>query len=285
MKTANLIKLPIEGMTCASCVARVEKALCAVPGVGSAEVNLATETATVSYAEGAAPSALLDAVRAAGYEARLGGDPRPAGQADRSWWPVAASAVLTLPLVLPMLAEGLGASWMLPGWIQLLLATPVQFWLGARFYRGGWKALRARSGNMDLLVALGTSAAYGLSVYTARAPLAITMPHYYFETGAGSSRWCCWASGWRRARSARPPRRSARCRRCGPGCARAPRRHRGRGARWPRSRSATRSWCGRASASPWTGDDEGRIALDESLITGESCRWPSVPETVSPAAP
>jgi P-type Cu+ transporter len=184
MKTANLIKLPIEGMTCASCVARVEKALCAVPGVGSAEVNLATETATVSYAEGAAPSALLDAVRAAGYEARLGGDPRPAGQADRSWWPVAASAVLTLPLVLPMLAEGLGASWMLPGWIQLLLATPVQFVLGARFYRAGWKALRARSGNMDLLVALGTSAAYGLSVYTLARHWDHEMPHYYFETGA-----------------------------------------------------------------------------------------------------
>jgi P-type Cu+ transporter len=184
MKTANLIKLPIEGMTCASCVARVEKALRAVPGVGSAEVNLATETATVSYAEGAAPSALLDAVRAAGYEARLGGDPRPAGQADRSWWPVAASAVLTFPLVLPMLAEPFGARWMLPGWIQLLLATPVQFVLGARFYRAGWKALRARSGNMDLLVALGTSAAYGLSVYTLSRHWDHEMPHYYFEAGA-----------------------------------------------------------------------------------------------------
>ena len=64
-----------------------------------------------------------------------------------------------------MLVAASACDWALPGWVQLLLATPVQFVLGARFYRAGWKALRARTGNMDLLVALGTSAAYGLSVY------------------------------------------------------------------------------------------------------------------------
>ena len=101
MNTANLIKLPIDGMTCASCVARVEKALGRVPGVGSAEVNLATETATVSLAEGAAPESLIAAVRAAGYEARLAAVPEPAR--DTSWWPVAIAVVLTLPLVLPMI--------------------------------------------------------------------------------------------------------------------------------------------------------------------------------------
>ena len=181
MKTANLIKLPIEGMTCASCVARVEKALKRVPGVGSAEVNLATETATVSLAEGAAPESLVAAVRDAGYEARLVPAAEPAG--DRSWWPVALAAVLTLPLLVPMAGGAMGADWMLPGWLQFVLATPVQFWLGARFYRAGWKALLARTGNMDLLVALGTSAAYGLSVYMLVRHWEHE-PHLYFEASA-----------------------------------------------------------------------------------------------------
>jgi Cu+-exporting ATPase len=176
VKTANVIKLPIEGMTCASCVARVEKALKRVPGVASAEVNLATETATVGLAEGAAPESLVEAVREAGYEARFAPAPKPAR--DTSWWPVAAAAALTAPLFLPMLG-----GWALPGWLQLALATPVQFWLGARFYRAGWKALRARTGNMDLLVALGTSAAYGLSVYMLWRHWGHE-PHLYFEAGA-----------------------------------------------------------------------------------------------------
>ncbi|HEY9530090.1 MAG TPA: HAD-IC family P-type ATPase [Burkholderiales bacterium] len=119
MKTAHLIKLPIEGMTCASCVARVEKALKAVPGVASAEVNLATETATVSLAEGAPPQSLVAAVEKAGYVASLAPVPKPTH--DRSWWPVALAAVLTLPLLAPMLV-----GWSLPGWVQLALATPVQ---------------------------------------------------------------------------------------------------------------------------------------------------------------
>ena len=101
-------------------------------------------------------------MRNAGYEARL--EPRPEPRTDRSWWPVAASALLTAPLLLPMLGGLFGcADWVLPGWLQVALATPVQFILGARFYRAGWKALLARTGNMDLLVALGTSAATGLS--------------------------------------------------------------------------------------------------------------------------
>ncbi|HEX2333002.1 MAG TPA: heavy metal translocating P-type ATPase [Burkholderiales bacterium] len=182
MQTSNLIKLPIEGMTCASCVRRVEKALKSVPGVASAEVNLATETAAVTLAEGASADALVTAVRNAGYEARLG--PRPAPESDRSWWPVAASALLTAPLLLPMLGGLFGADWLLPGWLQLALATPVQFILGARFYRAGWKALLARTGNMDLLVALGTSAAYGLSVYLLIEHAEHGAPHLYFEAGA-----------------------------------------------------------------------------------------------------
>jgi Cu+-exporting ATPase len=181
MKTATLVKLPIEGMTCASCVARVEKALKRVPGVASAEVNLATETATVSLAEGAAPESLVAAVRDAGYEARLA--PAPVAGKDRSWRPVAIAAVLTAPLLVPMIGGAVGFDWTLPGWLQFVLATPVQFWLGARFYIAGWKALRARTGNMDLLVALGTSAAYGLSVYLLARHWGHA-PHLYFEAGA-----------------------------------------------------------------------------------------------------
>ena len=181
MTTANLIKLPIEGMTCASCVARVEKALKRVPGVGSAEVNLATETATVSLAEGGAPEALVDAVREAGYEATL--TPVAAPVRDRSWWPVAIATALTLPLVLPMIGGLADQDWMLPGWLQLALATPIQFWLGARFYKAGWKAIVAKAGNMDLLVALGTSAAYGMSVYMLFRHWEHE-PHLYFEASS-----------------------------------------------------------------------------------------------------
>jgi Cu+-exporting ATPase len=182
MQTSKLIKLPIEGMTCASCVRRVEKALKAVPGVASAEVNLATESAAVALAEGASADALVAAVRNAGYEARLAPLPKP--RHDRSWWPAAAAALLTAPLMLPMLGGLFGADWLLPAWMQLALATPVQFVLGARFYRAGWKALLARTGNMDLLVALGTSAAYGLSVYLMIEHAEHGMPHLYFEAGA-----------------------------------------------------------------------------------------------------
>ena len=183
METSIQIRLPIEGMTCASCVNRVEKALKAVPGVGGAEVNLATETATVTLAAGSRPESLVEAVHKAGYEARLAPLPKAAGP-DRSWWPFAFSAVLTLPLMLPMVVQPFGADWMLPGWVQLLLATPVQFVFGARFYRAGWKALMARTGNMDLLVALGTSAAYGLSVYMLVKHWDHGMPHFYFEASA-----------------------------------------------------------------------------------------------------
>jgi len=184
------MEFDIEGMTCASCVARVEKALKTVPGVDKATVNLATERASVAGAA-VAPDSVLAAIDRAGYAARLrtpasGSDPAieppGAGQARGlpSWWPVAMAALLSLPLLAPMLAAPFGRHAMLPGWLQLLLATPVQFWLGARFYRAGWKALRAGSGNMDLLVALGTSAAYALSCWQ----LLAGATHLYFESSA-----------------------------------------------------------------------------------------------------
>ena len=182
------LTLDIKGMTCASCSSRVEKALGKVPGVLEANVNLATEQATVKTA-GASTEALVAAVERAGYGAALpqasAAAVAPAagtGLTLPDWWPVALAVALSLPLTLPMIGDLFGAHWMLPGWLQLALATPVQFWLGARFYRAGWKALRAGSGNMDLLVAVGTSAAYGLSLY-----LLLTEPasmHLYFEASA-----------------------------------------------------------------------------------------------------
>ena len=181
------VTLQVSGMTCASCVRRVEKALQAVPGVQAASVNLATEKASVQALPNVPPAALKAALDKAGYPATVvGADaPPPEPQATGglpAWWPVAAGAVLTLPLVLPMVTGLFGAMVMLPGWLQLLLATPVQFVLGARFYRAGWHALRAGSGNMDLLVALGTSAAYGLSVFLMwRHP---GHAHLYFEGSA-----------------------------------------------------------------------------------------------------
>ncbi|MEM5373439.1 cation transporter, partial [Paraburkholderia azotifigens] len=163
---AGEFKLGIEGMTCASCVGRVEKALLKVPGVSTASVNLATGKAGVTALSGVSFATLAAAVDKAGYVAMPveAASAAPAAMASPQWWPVLAGTLLTLPLLLPMLLELFGIEWALGGWAQLALATPVQLWLGARFYRAGWKAVKARSGNMDLLVALGTTAAYGLSV-------------------------------------------------------------------------------------------------------------------------
>jgi Cu+-exporting ATPase len=177
--------LQVDGMTCASCVGRVETALLKVPGVMGASVNLATERASVQALSTVSVSDLEAAVDRAGYKAKRVDAAKPAPEASRpQWWPVAVGAVLTLPLVAPMLLQPFGLHWMLDGWLQLALAAPVQFWLGWRFYRAGWKALRAGTGNMDLLVALGTSAAFGLSLYLLFKHADHGMPHLYFEASA-----------------------------------------------------------------------------------------------------
>ena len=187
------LDLSVGGMTCASCVARVEKALRAVPGVADASVNLATERARIRLAADADtaagtdwPARLRRAVRDAGYEPRSA---QEAALADAvspgsGLGPVALGGLLSAALMLPMLLSPWTGHALLPPWLQLLLATPVQFGPGLRFYRAGWAALRARSGNMDLLVALGTSAAYGLSLWLWwRAPQGVA-PHLYFEASA-----------------------------------------------------------------------------------------------------
>lgn len=186
--------LSVGGMTCASCVMRVERALKNVPGVQDVSVNLATESARIV----AAPGDDIDlrvrrAVRAAGYEPRAAASAADEAAALSPWHgfgPVAVGLLLSIPLMAPMVGSPFGQDWMLPPWVQLLLAAPVQFWLGARFYRAGWHAAKARTGNMDLLVALGTSAAFGLSLWlwwraaTGEHAGHGEMPHLYFEASA-----------------------------------------------------------------------------------------------------
>ncbi|WP_330892986.1 heavy metal translocating P-type ATPase [Ramlibacter alkalitolerans] len=181
--STTTLDLGVAGMTCASCVARVERALKKVPGVSDATVNLATESARVTFAPSEQMEAQIRrAVRNAGYEPRAVAD---GPQEDLSPWagfaPVGIGLLLSLPLVLPMFGELVGLHWMLPAWLQFVLATPVQFILGARFYRAGWHALKAGTGNMDLLVAIGTSAGWGLSAWLW---LVQGHEHLYFEASA-----------------------------------------------------------------------------------------------------
>ena len=181
------LDLGVGGMTCASCVARVEKALKKVPGVQNANVNLATETARVTYAGGEdmAP-ALRRAVRDAGYEPRAADAALDAPDAGpwAGFAPIAIGLLLCAPLVLPMLLMPFGIHWMPPAWVQFALATPVQFWLGARFYKAAWGALKAGSGNMELLVAIGTTAAWLLSMWLWLFSGHGEHAHLYFESAA-----------------------------------------------------------------------------------------------------
>ena len=187
------VELGIEGMTCAACATRIEKVLNRLPGVAAA-VNLASERARVRYQPGLVdPAQLIAAIDRAGFVGRIADDRSREEEKARKLAiyrtelrRFAIAAVLTLPLLAQMVTMFGGDTSqhqdVLPRWLQLVLATPVQFWIGWRFYDGGWKSLRGGGANMDVLVALGTSAAYFFSLIVTVADI-----HHlpvYFEASA-----------------------------------------------------------------------------------------------------
>ena len=179
------VTLQIKGMHCAACQQRLEKVLNREPGVISAVVNLASEKARLQVLPDVADTQLLQAIAKAGYEGIVpdstsNAAEQPKRDTDRDW--LIVGALCTLPLLLPMIAGLWGAQFQLPVFWQFLLASIVQFGLGWRFYRGAWAALRVGSSNMDVLVALGTTAAYGLSLY--QWLLQAHHAHLYFESSA-----------------------------------------------------------------------------------------------------
>jgi len=178
------VELDLEGMTCAACAARIEKVLNRLEGV-EASVNFATEKASVRFAPQATDAMkLIDAVRDIGYDAHVSreGEVRDrSAEHRRALLDFALAAALAAPFLLEMAAMFAGRHHLVPLWVQWLLATPVQFWSGRRFYVGSWKALRGGAANMDVLVALGTTAAYAFSTAVLFLELG---EHVYFEAGA-----------------------------------------------------------------------------------------------------
>ncbi len=194
---ATHLTLDISGMTCAACSARVEKVLARVPGVASAAVNLPLERADLEIAAVVKVEDLIAAVDRAGYGATV----RPVAPAARAAADAAIqartddaaqqtlgifllSALLTLPFWIAMGLMVVGIDWTLGPATQLILASMIQFGAGGRFYVGAFKALRGGSANMDVLVALGTSAAYFYSVFLLYDPMLHMVPHLYFEASA-----------------------------------------------------------------------------------------------------
>src|SRR2546422_788177 len=198
------LTIPIEGMSCASCVAKIEHGLSAVPGVSRAAVNLATEQATVEYQPGVTdPAAIQETIRSLGYTPVLPAAPAaqaivsPESREDRKqvayralkrrFW---VAAALSVPVMLLGMSEHLGlpVSQETSFWLQLLLTTPVQFWAGWQFYKGAWAVARHGTTDMNTLIALGTSAAYGYSVAATVAPGVFTaggaIPQVYFDSSA-----------------------------------------------------------------------------------------------------
>ena len=184
------LELALQGMTCSACAARIEKVLNKLPGV-EATVNFAAEKANIRVApDGASVQDIIEAVSKAGYQAQVSDGASRAEEKARRFalyqkelrlfW---ISAALTLPLVLQMGTMLTGQHMdLIPRWLQMLLATPVQFYIGKRFYIGAWHALRGGGANMDVLVALGTSMAYLFSAVVTL--FGLTHQHVYFEAAA-----------------------------------------------------------------------------------------------------
>lgn len=268
------VTLLIKGMHCAACQQRLEKVLNREPGVISAVVNLASEKARLQVLPDVDDAQLLRAIAKAGYEgivpdltAISADHEQPKRDTDRDW--LLAGALCTLPLLLPMLAGLVGVQFQLPVIWQFLLASIVQFGLGWRFYRGAWAALRVGSSNMDVLVALGTTAAYGLSLYQW-----LLQPHHahlYFESSA-TVITLVWFGKWLEQRAKRQTSEAIRA---------------------LQALRPEQAWVERDGAEQWLplamiqlGDRvrvragervpvdgeiiEGNSHLDESLLTGES---------------
>ncbi|MBR0659772.1 heavy metal translocating P-type ATPase [Neoroseomonas oryzicola] len=177
--------LGVGGMTCASCVKRVEKALSRVPGVLEVSVNLATERAHLRAVAGTEEAALAAALTRAGYHLVAASEAAAEDPgASREKRDLLLAAALTAPFLVGMVGLPFGRDWMPGGWWQAVLATPVVFVLGARFWRAGWAAARAGTGNMDQLVAIGTGAAWGLSMWLLLRHGAAHAHHLYFEAAA-----------------------------------------------------------------------------------------------------
>ncbi|MDD4929907.1 MAG: heavy metal translocating P-type ATPase [Gallionella sp.] len=180
------IDLQVTGMHCANCSARLEKVLNLLPDVEAA-VSIATEKANIDYdPEKIALAGLIKAIQEAGFDAHplrdFAAEKRSRAAAlRRQQLQFILSALLTAPMLAEMLLMPAGIHLMLPGWVHFALATPVQFWIGARFYSGAWSSLRGGGANMDVLVALGTSAAYLMSC--AVLLLGLDQP-IYFEASA-----------------------------------------------------------------------------------------------------
>ncbi len=189
-KKSRKTRIHVTGMTCASCVARVEQALASVPGVVSASVNLASEKATVEYLEGTEPADLRRAVKDAGYE--LGAETETLEDVTtasrREIKNVRNRFILALVLAGTIMPLMWTPAFIGKPYLLWALATPVQFWAGWRFYRGAWGALKHRTADMNTLVAVGTSAAYFYSVVAVLFPALFTIgglePHLYFDTSA-----------------------------------------------------------------------------------------------------
>ena len=185
------VEFALSGLACAACAARVERQLNRLPGV-EATVNFAAERAHVRFSPGATGvEQLIETVKKTGFTAtvstyatRDAEKARQAAAGKEETRRFLIAAVLTLPLLaqMPFMLAGEGQHDILPRWLQFVLATPVQFWIGWRFYRGGFSALRGGTGNMDVLVALGTSMAWGYSAVVTLAGLAHY--HVYFEASA-----------------------------------------------------------------------------------------------------
>lgn len=189
------LEFAIYGMTCAACSSRIEKVLSKMDGVVKAVVNLPNETATVTYYRNVVTERdVIEKIKAIGYDAKVRNekastDTHKEKEMKKMQWKLIISAILSAPLLLTMLDHLFGIAvpniFMNP-WFQFALATPIQFIIGWQFYVSAYKNLKTKSANMDVLVALGTSAAYFYSLYEAILTIGNPsyVPHLYFETSA-----------------------------------------------------------------------------------------------------